>query len=830
MKAPVSVCMIVKNEEIQLENCLKSFRDYVEELVIVDTGSDDRTPEIAKKYADKFEVFTDCNSPEGLIEDFSMARQRSFDLGTQPWRLWFDGDDQVSGMENLKSLTDRLDKERKGQAISVMFPYEYARDHLGNATVNQYRERLISPSSAFKWTNPVHEVIIPIAPNTTQQIVNDIKVFHHRGNKRMESGRNLRILKKLYEKQGDADARQLYYLGLECGNAGENDNMVQMLTKYLEVSGWDDEKYMAALRLGQYYIDSKQYQKAQEIGLKAILYQENWGEAYFLIAKACYYLASNNVYPNKNWNQCIHFARRGLDCPVTQTILFVNPLERDVEIHRFLNVALCKMGDFKGALESVNLGLSKYPTDSNLIFNKQFYEKHLTRIDINNKLSNYLDNKFIEKNNYDNIMHILDNGNPAPKEEDNILLNVLFEKVKEKINIKNLFKKENSEIVIELDGEKQNNKLDIVFYVGNGLEVWTPETVKKNGIGGSELMAINIAKELAALGHKVRVYNGCGNYEGIYDGVEYCKTEKYRNLICDVLVVSRFANMLNTDYNINAKLKLLWCHDVVAINATHDLLMKADRILALTNWHKEFLLGQYEIHPDHVIVTRNGININRFKKEVKRNKYKVINSNSPDRSWPVLLECWPKIKEKEPKAELHLFYGFKNWEIVARHNPSQLDTIKRLRDKIEELKPLDVVFHDRVSQDELAVEFMSSGVWAYITAFTETSCLTAMEAQAAGTRIVTFPIAALNETVGTRGKMIPGEWTDPSSQSLFVDAVVKSMQDDNDSDRAQLKVYAENNFSLTALGKEWEDIFYNLIEEYKKFPLIPYKPTREYDR
>src|SRR5208282_6347273 len=53
-------------------------------------------------------------------------------------------------------------------------------------------------------------------------------------------------------------------------------------------------------------------------------------------------------------------------------------------------------------------------------------------------------------------------------------------------------------------------KLDIIFWIGDGLEPWTPETVKQTGIGGSEGMAIELTKRLAGLGHKVRVYAGCG--------------------------------------------------------------------------------------------------------------------------------------------------------------------------------------------------------------------------------------------------------------------------------------------------------------------------------
>src|SRR5688572_15325737 len=99
--APVSVCMIVKNEQHQIENCLKSIRPHVAELCIVDTGSKDDTPAICQRYADKFEVYTDANDSEGRITSFSRARQRSFDLASKEWTMWIDGDDEVRGAENL---------------------------------------------------------------------------------------------------------------------------------------------------------------------------------------------------------------------------------------------------------------------------------------------------------------------------------------------------------------------------------------------------------------------------------------------------------------------------------------------------------------------------------------------------------------------------------------------------------------------------------------------------------------------------------------------------------------------------------------------------------
>lgn len=107
MKAPISLCLIVKNEPL-LENCLNSIKDYVQEIIIVDTGSTDGTDLVAQKYATKYEKYTACNDPEtGLINNFSEARQRSFDLASQPWVMWMDADDEIVGGENLIKLVEK---------------------------------------------------------------------------------------------------------------------------------------------------------------------------------------------------------------------------------------------------------------------------------------------------------------------------------------------------------------------------------------------------------------------------------------------------------------------------------------------------------------------------------------------------------------------------------------------------------------------------------------------------------------------------------------------------------------------------------------------------
>jgi len=86
----VSACLIVKNEEQHLERCLRSLKGRVDEIIVVDTGSTDRTVKIAESYGATIGHFK-------WINDFAEARNASLDLVTQPWILWIDADEELVG-------------------------------------------------------------------------------------------------------------------------------------------------------------------------------------------------------------------------------------------------------------------------------------------------------------------------------------------------------------------------------------------------------------------------------------------------------------------------------------------------------------------------------------------------------------------------------------------------------------------------------------------------------------------------------------------------------------------------------------------------------------
>jgi len=147
--ASVSLCMIVKNEEDVLERCLNSAADLVDEIIIVDTGSTDRTKEIAARFTDKVFDFP-------WQDDFAAARNESFSHASMDYCMWLDADDLLleEDQKSFLALKESLDPT----VSVVMAPYHTGFDGSGRVTFFYYRERLIKNHTGMCWMGAVHEV------------------------------------------------------------------------------------------------------------------------------------------------------------------------------------------------------------------------------------------------------------------------------------------------------------------------------------------------------------------------------------------------------------------------------------------------------------------------------------------------------------------------------------------------------------------------------------------------------------------------------------------------------------------------------------------------
>lgn len=713
MSAPVSVCMIVKNEVGQIESCLKSIRPHVAEICVVDTGSTDGTLDIVKRYADKYEVYTKCNDDEGRIRSFADARNRSFSLATQPWTMWIDGDDEVQGAESIGVLIETFDTLRDGKPALIMLPYEYSHDEVGNVTCLHYRERISSPRDAFQWKGSVHEVLNPEKQDTIQYQSDTVKIIHRRvaSGKVTEPGRNLRILKAHYEEVGESDVRQLYYLGLEYGNAGDVGNALKFHKRYVELSGWDDEKFLSCLKIAEHYQGLGQYEDSIKWAMKLITIREGWAEAYFSLSKSYYFMAQQGgKEERRNWERSVHFAKLGLSMPPTQTILFINPMERRYDVHKYLNLALNKIGDIAGALESANLGLEARPDDDGLRGNARLYEDFLDIQEIESRLASLETSGRLNPEVRSGIVEAIHSNKLMSGSQD-----------------------PRPVASLSIPNSTKSAGLDIIMFIGPGPEPWNPEIINALGIGGSETAAMEMAKRLVSRGHKIRFYGDCHGLEGTFDGVEYIHHDKFfKHLSCDVFITSRRPYVVDDEFGVKSRATICWVHDVhLGSDLTHARSLRIDKFLTLSQWHYDFFLSQYGfIHPDQVLITRNGIDLSRFDLNVARNPHRAVYSSSPDRGLDVAIRAWPRVRERIPDAELHVYYGFNTWE-RSTTDQGQMNLIQHLKNQLKAGKKHGIIYHGRVGQDELAKEFLRSGVWAYPTWFSETSC------QLAGTLIST---------------------------------------------------------------------------------------------
>ena len=180
----VSLCMIVKNEEAVLERCLKNAGKFADEIIIVDTGSDDKTKKIAQGYTDKIYDFP-------WRDDFSAARNYALDQGSGDYLMWLDADDVVpeESIRRIRALKEKLPPDTD----VVMTPYAVEFDEQGKAVFSYYRERIVKNRRNLRFKGKVHEAI----PISGKIFYADIPV-EHRKMKWEDSWRNLRIYQKTF--------------------------------------------------------------------------------------------------------------------------------------------------------------------------------------------------------------------------------------------------------------------------------------------------------------------------------------------------------------------------------------------------------------------------------------------------------------------------------------------------------------------------------------------------------------------------------------------------------------------------------------------------------
>lgn len=209
----ISLCMIVKNEERVLARCLDSVCDLMDEIIIVDTGSADRTKEIAYRYTQKVYDFE-------WIQDFAAARNFAFDKATGDYIYSADAD-EVLDPENHEKF--RILKESLLPEIEIV--QMYYGNQLSNGTVYNFdkelRPKLFKRQRSFTWIEPVHETVrlLPVVYDS------DIEITHMP--EQNHKDRDIAIFERLIQNGQQLSERLAQFYARELMVSGTKEQLIR---------------------------------------------------------------------------------------------------------------------------------------------------------------------------------------------------------------------------------------------------------------------------------------------------------------------------------------------------------------------------------------------------------------------------------------------------------------------------------------------------------------------------------------------------------------------------------------------------------------------------
>ena len=228
MAAPdLSVCMIVKNEESHLPALFASLKALPCELIVVDTGSTDRTVELCKEAGAKVIDWAWRN-------DFAAARNVSLEHATGRWIVWFDADDKLPP-ESVPRILE-IASQRPAKAYGLLVKNSMEVNHAGSFFSQL---RMFPNHPRLRFVSPVHEQIYPSLHATGIPIeYTDILVLHtgYTTPEVMAAKqiRNREILRTALKDQG-ADAIKWYQLGAAENTQGDHAKAEEAFLKCLDL-------------------------------------------------------------------------------------------------------------------------------------------------------------------------------------------------------------------------------------------------------------------------------------------------------------------------------------------------------------------------------------------------------------------------------------------------------------------------------------------------------------------------------------------------------------------------------------------------------------------
>jgi len=255
----ISASMIVRDEEKCLGKCLESIKG-VDEVVIVDTGSKDKTANIALKYTDKY-------FPDEYVwnDNFAEARNFSIKKCKGDWILTIDADETLE--------PNGVEKIRKAIASTIESCF-YIKCVHEKSRWEHFQPRVYRNDPGIFWKGEIHNYL-----NTNPKETIDTQItFGYSPAHKNDPNRALRILKKVVKERPDC-IREKFYLAREFSYRLDWVSTVRWCREYIKNGFWGPERAEAFLLLAKACWNLHKGEEARDMCLQAIKINADFGEA-----------------------------------------------------------------------------------------------------------------------------------------------------------------------------------------------------------------------------------------------------------------------------------------------------------------------------------------------------------------------------------------------------------------------------------------------------------------------------------------------------------------------------------------------------------------------
>jgi glycosyltransferase involved in cell wall biosynthesis/predicted Zn-dependent protease len=225
----VSLCLIVKNEERNLPDCLASVQGIFDEIIVVDTGSADATRQVAERFGARVFEFP-------WVDSFAAARNEAVRHARHQWILWLDADDRIDedNRGRLRQLLAGLGDERDAYALKVRSVLDAGRTAF--RMLDQVRVFRNLPE--IRWDYRIHEQILPAVNRAGGgvrwgDVVIDHVGYQNAGARKAKLERNLRLLELDYADRPE-DGFTLFNLGWTLLDLGRVEEAAKHLRESLK--------------------------------------------------------------------------------------------------------------------------------------------------------------------------------------------------------------------------------------------------------------------------------------------------------------------------------------------------------------------------------------------------------------------------------------------------------------------------------------------------------------------------------------------------------------------------------------------------------------------